>query len=158
LEERYFKMKKTPFKTKNSTLKAFKRMRNFREVTGEIKDVWQVQEADHRFSLEIRKRDSQCVACGSTRFLGCSHYFGRTIYATRYDPENCITLCTECHAIWEINKKGIYKDYMLMWLGEKEFQALEERSREKVSPYYAITEFMKLNKKLVEGRENEIQY
>ena len=130
-------------------------MRAFREVKGEDKNVLQVHEADRKFSLEIRKRDGECRNCGSTLFLGCSHYFGRVIYATRYDPLNCITLCQQCHEIWEVSKKGVYKDFMLMWLGAKEFEKLEERSQEKVSPYYAITEYMKLSRSV---QNNEIEY
>ena len=125
-------------------LKSHSRMRNFRKVEGEIKDVWQVDEADRIFSQEIRKRDGCCVNCGSTMFLGCSHYFERGIYNTRFDPENCITLCQECHEKWEHEKHGIYLDYMKMWLGIG-FLSLQIRAKGKVSPYQAISEFMKVS-------------
>lgn len=120
-------------------------MKQFREVEGEDENVLQVSEADRLFSIEIRKRDGQCVNCGSTLFLGCSHYFSRGIYALRYDPENCITLCQECHENWEHEKDGVYKDFMIMWLGEEEFEVLKYRSKMKINPYQAITEFMKSN-------------
>lgn len=132
-----------------------KRMRKFREVKGEDENVLQVAEADVQFSKEIRKRDGQCVNCGSTLFLGCSHYFGRAIYATRYDPYNCITLCQECHEIWELEKNGIYKDYMIMWLGVTGFDWLKSRAQDKVTPYEAITEYMKLSRTL---KDNNIEY
>lgn len=141
-------MKKTGFKNKYSSLKSSKRMRTFREVKGEDENVLQVHEADKKFSLDIRKRDGQCVNCGSTLFLGCSHYFGRATYATRYDPLNCITLCQECHEVWENQKQGIYKDYMIMWLGADSFEWLKLRSETKVSPYEAIVSYMKLRSAL----------
>lgn len=160
-------MKKTPFKNKynkfwgeswpNRVMRMSKQkpMKKFREVKGEDENVLQVDEADRQFSLQIRKRDGQCVNCGSMFFLQCSHYFGRGIYATRYDPLNCITLCQICHDQWEHEKDGVYKDFMIMWLGEGGFLALEIRSREKVSPYCAIAEFMKMSRTL---QDNHIEY
>lgn len=140
-------MKKSGFKKKYSTL------RKFRIVEGD--NIIQVAEADRLFSLQIRKRDGQCVNCGSTLFLGCSHYYGRGIYATRYDPLNCITLCQECHEIWESEKNGIYKDYMMMWLGDEKFRKLFYTSQQKVTPYQAISSFMKI---CVSLQDNEIRY
>lgn len=140
-------MKRSGFKNKHSTL------RKFRIVEGD--DILQVNEADSKFSLMIRKRDKQCVNCGSTLFLGCSHYFSRGIYATRYDPLNCITLCQECHEKWEHEKNGIYKDYMVMWLGKEQFELLENISKIRVSPYEAITKFMGLHKTL---QDSNIEY
>lgn len=155
-------MKKFGFKNKYSSLsrgtglkKSSKSMKKFREVTGEDENVLQVHEADSLFSKQIRKRDGQCVNCGSTLFLGCSHYFGRAIYATRYDPLNCICLCTSCHELWEHEKDGVYKDYMIMWIGEEEFKALKERANEKVSPYDSIVAYMKLSATL---QDNDIEY
>jgi len=140
-------MKRTPFKVKYSPLKrsslkrSTKRMRSFREIKGE-KEVWQVPEADSKFSKDIRQRDQICLNCGSTRFLTCSHYHKRQIWNTRFDPENCITLCVECHNSWENQKDGIYKDFMFSWLGEERFYKLEERSKIKITPYEAIREYM----------------
>lgn len=149
--------RKTPLRAKTGFNKSTKRMRSFREVKGEDENVLQVREADRQFSLEIRRRDKQCVSCGSGLFLGCSHYFGRVIYATRYDPLNCITLCSECHEKWELQKKGIYKDFMMMWLGEGGFLALELRSKERISPYEAIFRYMKLSNS-VEETQDVINY
>lgn len=141
-------MKHSGFKTKKNSL------RRFREVQGE-EDVIQVDEADRRFSIEIRKRDGQCVNCGSTWPLSCSHYHGRARYGTRFDPKNCITLCTPCHDLWEHEKEGVYKDYMVMWIGEEEFRLLKERANEKVSPYDSIVAYMKLSATL---QDNDIEY
>lgn len=131
-------------------------MRSYRKVEGP-EDALQVDEADAQFSREIRKRDGQCVNCGSTLFLGCSHYYGRAIYATRYDPYNCITLCQECHEQWEPKsaKEGIYKDYMIMWLGPVKFRSLEISAQNRVSPYTAIREYMRLSQTL---QDNNIEY
>lgn len=154
-------LKMSSFKNKYSTLsrksgfrRSSHRMRSFREVKGD-EPVLQVFEADKKFSLEIRKRDKQCVNCGSTMFLGCSHYFGRGTYATRYDPYNCITLCQNCHNEWEHEKDGVYKDYMIMWLGEKEFADLQARAQKKRTPYEAILAYMDLSRSV---ENNGIEY
>ena len=136
-------------------LKRNSRMKKFRKVEGENKEVLQVGEADALFSKQIRHRDKQCVNCGSTMFLGCSHYFSRGTYATRYDPENCVTFCQSCHEKMELEKNGEYKKFMAMRLGSIRFNALIYRAMNKVSPYYAISEFQKRCEAL-EG--NDIEY
>lgn len=138
-------------------LKSHSSLRKFREVRGEEENVWQVNEADRKFSIEIRKRDGgQCMNCGSPMFLGCSHYFGRGIWSTRFNPLNCIALCQECHELWEHEKNGVYRDFMIMWLGEEEFNLLKYRAEEvKITPYEAITKLMELCRNLP---DNDIQY
>ncbi len=140
-------MKKSGFKNKYSPMK------KFRPIEGD--NILQVSEADRKFSLYIRQRDGRCVVCGSSLFLGCSHYYGRGIYATRYDPDNCITLCQECHEVWEHEKGGVYWNYMFAWLGPQRLEALKTRSETRISPYQAIESFMELTAKL---QSNDIEY
>jgi hypothetical protein len=154
-------MKRSGFKQKFhsfhsvSGLKSIHQMRKFRKVVGENKNILQVDEADRQFSILIRKRDGQCVSCGSTIFLGCSHFYGRGTYATRFDPDNCITLCQQEHEVLEYEKEGIYRELMIKRLGEERFKVLEARSKLRVSPYEAIVRFMETIKNL----ENvDIQY
>lgn len=148
-------MKTSGFKTQGSFLKKKTKMKQFREVRGENEDVLQVSQADNLFSKEIRKRDKCCLNCGSILFLGCSHYFSRGNYATRYSFQNCITLCQECHESWEYKKEGVYKYFMIEWLGEEGFKILEEKSKTKLTPYLAIMEFMEINLTL---QDKEIEY
>ena len=131
-------------------------MRKFREVKGP-EEVWQTDEADIIFSKDIRTRDQECLNCGAKHFLTCSHYHERGNWNTRFDPENCITLCVECHEIWENKKDGIYKDFMLGLLGEYRFYELEKRANIKVTPYEAIREFM-VSRRLKLEQGNIIKY
>jgi hypothetical protein len=75
------------------------------------------KDADARFSQFIRNRDGRCVRCGKVERLQCSHFWNRRKWATRYDPDNCDTLCWGCHRLWEYDKAGAYRDYMLNKLG-----------------------------------------
>lgn len=93
--------------------------------------------ADTVFSQYIRLRDGMCVRGGSlVRYneQGLpithqnSHYFGRGKEATRYDPENCDTLCDDCHKRWEGPERKKYKQFKIKQLGVKRFQDLELRS------------------------------
>lgn len=94
-----------------------------------------ISKLDALFSKQIRERDNwTCVRCGRryeppTNALHCSHFWGRANKATRYDPENCDALCYGCHALWEANKQGEYRDFKIKQLGKKGYNALERRAR-----------------------------
>src|SRR5690606_9503745 len=55
----------------------------------------ELTECDSAFSKEIITRDGKCLfpGCGTTANLTNSHYIKRANWNTRFDPENCITLC-----------------------------------------------------------------
>lgn len=103
--------------------------------------VWSDKVADAHFSLKIRQRDGKCLfpGCSVTDIakLQCSHYIGRRHSATRYYPENCITLCWLHHFKdkmlgFEYQKQrkekhgyeGQYTLFMKNWLGEGGFAYL----------------------------------
>src|SRR5438128_1920797 len=94
-----------------------------------------ITKLDALFSNQIRSRDNwTCQRCGTkyeppTSALHCSHFWGRANKATRYDPENCDALCYGCHARWEGNKQGDYRDFKLRRLGVEGYNALEMRAR-----------------------------
>ena len=91
------------------------------------KGEWSTKTADSYFSKFIRERDGQCKRCGTTERLTCSHYHGRAKSNTRFDPQNNIALCSECHALWE-GPKTEYTEFMIEWLGVDEFIALQKRA------------------------------
>ena len=50
------------------------------------------------WSLAVKKRDGWCcVKCGSPHMLNSHHIFKRAYLNTRYDVDNGITLCQNCH-------------------------------------------------------------
>lgn len=77
--------------------------------------------ADKAFSNFIRSRANWCCErCGTqyepnTRGLQCSHHFSRRYYNIRYDPDNAVALCYNCHVYWY--QKDIPEAYL--WLEQK---------------------------------------
>ena len=106
--------------------------------------AWTTEKADARFSEYIRTRDKKCRRCKRNESTDNSHFWGRGNSATRYDPENCVGACRECHGIWENQKKGAYKDWMLTWLGEERYKALEKRARSIMKREKAIANLVEL--------------
>ncbi|KKN71727.1 hypothetical protein LCGC14_0417930 [marine sediment metagenome] len=96
-----------------------------------------VDKADQMFSWYVRKRDDHCMRClspvgynlkGQPNTHENSHYFGRRKENTRYDPENCDTLCTACHVTWGSEDREDYRDFKIKQLGEEGFKNLMIRS------------------------------
>lgn len=110
------------------------------------KDVWKVKKCDTKFSKLIRERDGKCLRCGRTEYLQCSHFWGRGFNGTRFDFDNCVTLCYPCHygqykTGWEFNKQGEYREFMISRLGVEGYSLLEKRARSYKSSLDARREF-----------------
>lgn len=98
--------------------------------------IWNLARADSEFSKWIRNRDKKCMnplcICGLNYIgapiaeLQCSHYYDRNVWLVRFDPRNCIALGPACHRIWEEDKQGRYRTFMIRWLGTKAFKKLEK--------------------------------
>lgn len=106
--------------------------------------VWKCTTADHKFSLYIRSRDGKCLRCGTINNLTNSHYWRRGHSGTRFEPDNCITLCMPCHSEWENLKNYEYKEFMLMRLGEGRYLEVEKMARTFKNRQEAIQDWMKL--------------
>jgi hypothetical protein len=84
-----------------------------------------LDQADSAFSKWVRLRDMKCMRCGSLVQLNAkglpvshqnSHFQGRGKENTRFDPDNCDTLCGGCHSylganpaehyLWQVSRKG----------------------------------------------------
>lgn len=102
--------------------------------------------ADKSFSLFIRTRDPMCRRCIFKPSSDCSHFWGRGNSGTRYDPKNCIGLCRPCHDYWEHQKNNEYKEWMLKWLGPKEYELLERRARGFKKRSDAVLEWLEAQK------------
>lgn len=90
-----------------------------------------LRRTDILFSQFIRSRDNwTCQRCHKyyeppTQALHCSHYWGRAREATRFEPDNCISLCFGCHLLWgHGDLRDEYKTFMFIRLGEKRFKML----------------------------------
>lgn len=118
----------------------------------------ELAECDSAFSREIIARDGKCLyqGCGTTANLTNSHYIGRANWNTRFDPENCITLCIRHHFMdrdtaYEFQKArkekhgwdGQYTIFQRNFFGETAFNALLERANGNKSRKDAILETQK---------------
>lgn len=98
-----------------------------------------INKTDKMFSDWVRNRDDwTCQRCGAYKDpsdsrqrmgLHCSHYWKRGKHATRFDTDNCISLCMGCHLRLEGDKQGEYKDLMIKRLGQAKFDRLETLSK-----------------------------
>lgn len=93
--------------------------------------------ADTAFSQVIRLRDKMCLRCKSPVKLNDkgmpvshtnSHYFGRGKENTRFDLENCDTLCMGCHQYWGSDNREDYREFKIRQLGEEGFKKLRIRA------------------------------
>ena|SRR3990167_1860466 len=94
-----------------------------------------LDKADMAFSRYIRLRDKECVRCHSRGHgvddiagLQNSHYFGRGREGTRFDPDNCDSLCAGCHRQWGSDDREAYRAFKIKQLGEDGFNALMVRA------------------------------
>jgi hypothetical protein len=113
--------------------------------------------ADKKFSWCVRLRDKCCVRCGSMVEFNekglpvshqNSHYWGRGNWGTRFDLENCDTLCFVCHRLWGGDERREYEKFKRAQLGETGYNKLQFRKEayckkdKKLADIYA-TELLK---------------
>lgn len=110
--------------------------------------IWTTKKADTVFRERIRERDKTCQHPDSHHSgqLQVSHFFGRSISSTRYHDDNCVLVCAFHHywspdLSWEERKGGIYREFMVGWLGTERFYELEALSRKITKRSDAIAEF-----------------
>lgn len=147
------RLKRKPMKRSFKAKKPAKRRIKLRRIRPLLRD------ADEIFSDKVRKRDGQCLFpdCPITAYekLQCSHYFGRGVFSTRFDLDNCISLCWLHHFKdkmlgYEYQKQrkedqgwdGQYTLFMKEWLGNERWAALVLRSKESVKQRETIQSFL----------------
>jgi len=95
-----------------------------------------LDKCDILFSKIIRLRDGECLKCHRKGEpdkeglpiigLQCSHYFSRRNESTRFDEDNCMSLCAYHHDyLGHGDGKDEYKLMMIKKLGEREFKLLQ---------------------------------
>ena len=85
--------------------------------------------ADRLFSIYIRNRDKFCVRCGKSGNLQCAHIISRAVLATRYDDENALTLCPNCHINFAHKNPLLFSEFIYKRLGEKKYWELIEKGK-----------------------------
>jgi len=171
--ERKTSLKKSPLRRKRTLVGSSSGLRPKRTLQGQNgasrrvskpkKKVWkfkktELAECDSAFSREIIARDGHCMYpdCEKVDNLTCSHYIGRANWNTRFDPDNCITLCIRHHFMdrdtaleFQKAREGIhgwdgrYTLFMQEWLRPVKWMFLLERAEGKKSRKEAILETQK---------------
>ena len=96
------------------------------------------KEADKLFSKYVRARDRHCQMCGTPCNLDCAHVFSRGYFATRWDPENAVALCSGHHK--EFTHKPLeWDDWCIERMGRDAWDALRFRARRGGMPDLAFT-------------------
>ena len=85
------------------------------------------KKCDAIFSKIIRLR-GKCEKCGSTSNLQTAHVIGRANKQVRFDPENCLCLCTKCHIFWAHREPIEFAEWVKEYLGEALYNALRFRA------------------------------
>lgn len=91
----------------SDTINYFKRVQKALDDNGvQAKEGFTITPADAAFSKYIRKRANYCCEkCGkqyapNDKGLQCSHHFSRRYHNIRFDPDNALALCYNCHVFW----------------------------------------------------------
>lgn len=73
-----------------------------------------VKLCDKEMSKLIRER-GKCERCGGTGKLDCAHVFGRRNRTLRWDVNNLMALCFQCHFWWHENPTESGGWFRNMW-------------------------------------------
>lgn len=106
---------------------------------------------DALWSTYVRMRDKwTCQRCKKqydpdhAGGLHCSHYFGRSNYAVRFDEDNTQALCHGCHSYLTKNPHD-HREHMMERLGSDKYDQLVKRKNTALKSgekkYYLSKEF-----------------
>jgi len=109
---------------------------------------------DIAFSKLVRMNHTVCQRCGKPLKLQCCHIFSRKYYTTRFDEDNAVVLCWNCHnwfdthkmsaCLFDASKRVFTQDeegyaFLVDWLGYTwdQLEELYHKSRQIYKGYKA---------------------
>jgi len=103
-----------------------------------------VDKLDQLTSLIVRAyENNMCEHCGKEANQ-CHHYFGRTRHSTRFEFDNCLSLCWACHRYWaHVNYEGC-RDFLIARIGQTRFDELKLLSSK--SANFSVTDLKEMVK------------
>jgi 5-methylcytosine-specific restriction endonuclease McrA len=75
---------------------------------------------------EIVRGRGRCQRCGKKENLQTAHIFGRTYHNTRWDLENLLCLCPDCHRNFAHKCPILFTEFVRKFLGEEKYEDLKE--------------------------------
>ena len=71
---------------------------------------WRTSKEYRRWRIHVIRRDKACVICGSAQKRRAHHIHDASNYvAARFDENNGVCLCQECHTQFHCNYKKSYR-------------------------------------------------
>ncbi len=83
---------------------------------------------------EIVRGRGKCQRCGKKENLQTAHVFGRTYNNTRWDLDNLLCLCPNCHINFAHKQPILFAEFVKKILGEEKYEALKES-------HYQVTKY-----------------
>jgi 5-methylcytosine-specific restriction endonuclease McrA len=75
---------------------------------------------------EIVRGKGKCQRCGKRENLQTAHIFGRTYNNTRWDLDNLLCLCPDCHINFAHKQPILFSEFVRKILGEEKYELLKE--------------------------------
>lgn len=75
---------------------------------------------------EITRGKGKCQRCGKRQNLQTAHIFGRTYNNTRWDLDNLLCLCPDCHINFAHKCPILFTEWVRKYLGEEKYKLLKE--------------------------------
>ena len=76
---------------------------------------------------EIVRGRGKCQRCGKRNNLQTAHIFGRTYNNTRFDLDNLLCLCPDCHINFAHKQPILFAEFVKRILGEEKYELLKEK-------------------------------
>ena len=98
---------------------------------------------DKEWSKKVIERDGQCILCGESRegYLASHHWYKtRRIKATRWEVDNGVALCFQCHRFAH-DKPEEFKVRLKEVKGDKWVNDREEQLQKKINDLTKVKNF-----------------
>jgi hypothetical protein len=79
-----------------------------------------------KLASKIVRARGRCERCAKIRNLQCAHIFGRTYNNTRWDLDNLLCLCPDCHINFAHKQPILFAEWVRKHLGAEKYENLKE--------------------------------
>ena len=94
-----------------------------------------IQKADKIWADIIKKRDKQCIYCGSRHQLNAHHIFTKGRHGNlRWNIDNGVTLCAKCHTFGVHINPAPYMLKIIECVGHETMEKLRVQAQIKPTP------------------------
>jgi hypothetical protein len=129
------------------------KMREVLEMKSEKKRLEVI--ADNLWSDLVKKRDEKCKKCGSVFGLSAHHIRVRQHKSTKYDIDNGIALCRDCHSLQKFRPEQFH-DMIIDIIGQPKYNELRLRSLVEIhDKYYGMKYGVKFLRFIIERLKND---